>query len=109
MKKLLVVSVTILLLVSLLVVGCDSSPLALNVWEPQDGAIIAKAPIVIRGMTNVGAKLTVNDVKFKVGDKGLFFGSVAEPFEGENVFVLVATKGKETVTQTVTITYTPSQ
>ena len=115
----------ILLVISLLavpLVGCAKG-LTLTVSEPKDGATLTESPVAVSGtVSDPEATITVNDVEVEVvevattletlkahttGD-GSFFADI-ELAEGENTITVAATLGEETVTKTVTVTYTPSE
>jgi len=114
----------ILLVISLLavpLVGCAKG-LTLTVSEPKDGATLTESPVAVSGtISDPEATITVNNVEVEVvevvttletlkahttGD-GSFFADIE--LEGENTITVVATLGEETVTKTVTVTYTPSE
>jgi len=113
----------ILLVISLLavpLVGCGEE-LILTISEPKDGAILTESPVTVSGTVfDPKATVTVNSVEVEVESSGLEvhpFLPLVKPFtfstdveltKGENTITIVATLGEETITKTVTVTYTPS-
>ena len=113
----------ILLIISLLalpLVGCAKG-LTLTISEPNDGATLTESPVTVSGtISDPKATITVNDVEVEVEGgslevppslplaKPFTFSADVELTVGENTITVVATLGEETVTKTVTITYTPS-
>jgi len=102
----------ILLVISLLALslaGCYESVVALRVTvdTPQDGATVTTSPVTVSGTLNKHATVKINDVLLpsKVNE----FSTSVTLTEGTNVINIVAISGKETVSKTVTVTYTPSE
>jgi len=86
-------------------VGC-AKPLTLEITVPKDGATVNKSTVSVNGnVSNLKATVTLNDTQLKPGRKG-YFRTEVELTEGINIIKVVATRGKEVVTRTVTITYT---
>ncbi len=124
MKKLMLV----LLGISLLAVplgGCGGE-LTLTMYDPEDGATInwdaTLYPFYVIGtVSDPDATVTVNGVEVEVGSRpplrtGTVFVEMPTAFwialeltEGENTITIVATKGEETVTETLTVIYAPEQ
>jgi hypothetical protein len=99
----------ILLVIFLLVPGCAAvRPLALTVYFPKDGATYTASPVRVWGYVSSNeATVQVNDVIAPVSEN--FYSVNYELAEGENVIKIVATLGEKTVTNTVTVFYTPSE
>ena len=101
----------ILLVISLLalpLVACAKQPLTLTVW-PMDGATVDETPVGVRGyVSDRKATVWVNDTIVTVSKEG-YYSTNLELTEGENIITVVATLGEETITKTVTVTYTPSK
>jgi hypothetical protein len=113
----------ILLVISLLalpLVGCGEG-LDLTISEPKNGVILTESHVTVSGtVSDLKATVTVNGIEVEVEGGSLEVPtslSLVKPFtfsadvdliEGENTITVVATLGEETVTRTVTVTYTPS-
>jgi len=112
----------ILLIISLLAVpvGCAKG-LTLTVTEPKDGATLTESTVTVSGtVSDLKATVTVNGVEVEVEGgslevppslplvKPFTFSADVELTAGENTITVVATLGEETITKTVTVTYTPS-
>lgn len=113
----------ILLIFSLLavpLVGCAEG-LTLTISEPKDGAILTESHVTVSGtVSDLKATVTVNGTEVEVEGgslevppslplaKPFTFSTAVELTAGENTITVVATVGEETVTKTVTATYTPS-
>jgi hypothetical protein len=113
----------ILLIIPLLavpLVGCAKGP-TLTISEPKDGATLTESPVTVSGtVSDLKATVTVNGVEVEVEGgslqvppslslvKPFTFSADVELTEGENTITVVATLGGETVTKTLTVTYTPS-
>ena len=83
--------------------------LSLEITSPEDGATLTESPVAVSGtVPDPEATITVNDVGVEVAEDGTFSADV-ELTEGENTINIVATLGEETLTKTVTVTYTPSE
>jgi len=111
MGKLLKLS-SILVVISLLALslaGCFGSAVTLmmTVDTPQDGTTVGVSPVTVSGTVTKTAVVKINDVVVPV--KGGKFSTSLNVSEGTNLITVVATSGKETVTKTVTITYTPTK
>ncbi len=121
MKKLMLV----LLGISLLAVslgGCGE-PLTLTIHDPEDGATLVEHPFYVVGIvSDIDATVTINGVEVEVGSRPplktatvfvemptAFWLKIDELPEGENTITIVATKGGETVTETLTVTYAPEE
>ena len=107
--KLLSILVLISLLALSLAAGCYESvqTLIVTVDAPQDGATVTASPVIVTGSVTKTATVKVNDVVVPV--KGLRFSTSVTLTEGTNVINIVATSGEETVSKTVTVTYTPTK
>ena len=106
-KLLGILLITALLTLSL--VGCSKPPLTLTVSEPMDGATVTTSSLTVRGtVSDPKAVVTVNDKRVYPSSKTGNFSSITKVTlaEGENIITVVATRGKEVITTTVTITYT---
>ena len=102
----------ILIVISILVLpitACWESAMTLmmTVDTPQDGSTVSASPVTVSGTVNKTAKVKINEVVVPI--KGGKFSTDFKLTEGSNVINVVATSGKETVTKTVTVTYTPSK
>ncbi len=113
----------ILLIISLLAVplaGCDEG-LTLTISEPKDGAILTESHVTVSGtVSDPKATVTVNGAEVEVEGgslevppslprvKPFTFSTEVELTAGDNAITVVATLGEETITKTVTVTYTPS-
>ena len=103
--RLLLGVVLIIILLALPLVGCKS--LTLSVIDPRDGATFTESTITVKGFASKSkAIVTVNDVQVSVNKKG-FYSTEITLTEGENIIKIVATRGKEVATRTVTVTYSP--
>ncbi len=120
--------VLVLLGISLLAValgGCGEE-LTLTMYDPEDGATInwdtSVGPFYVIGtVSDPDATVTINGVEVEVGSRPPLrtapvfvemptaFWIQLELTEGENTFTIVATKGGETVTETLTVTYAPEE
>jgi len=82
--------------------------LSLEITSPEDKAELTESLVAVSGnVSDATAKVTINGVEAEVTEDGAFSASV-ELVEGENTIEVKATaEGKESVTETVTITYTP--
>ena len=105
----------VFILFSLLIVpiaGCagTKSPLTMNLSQPVDGAnITASSTLEVLGtVSDAKAIVTVNDVKAAMAPGG-YFGYNITLIEGVNTIKIVATRGKESVTKTLTVTYSPAK
>ena len=90
------------------VVGCAQE---LNVWfwEPRNGHTVTESQITVEcKVTDVKAEVTVNGIPASVTKEGIASVEVTLT-EGENTFEVVATRGKQVVTKTMVITYSPSE
>ena len=103
--------VGILLLIPLLalsLVGC-AKELTLTVYQPEDGATRTSSPVTVQGkVSDSKATVKINNTQVSVKKTGSFSAKVTLK-EGENTIEVVATRGKEVLTKTLTVTYTPSQ
>jgi len=108
LSKLLGISLLISLL-ALPITACweGSMILILTVDTPQDKGTVSASPITVSGTVSKTAEVKINDMVVPV--KGGKFSTDFKLTEGSNVINVVATSGKDTVTKTVTITYTPSK
>ena len=71
--------------------------LLLEVHEPVDGTGIAGDSVTIRGITESGAAVTINDVPAileRTGEEGTFFLGTAALVPGENEITVVATDNR---------------
>jgi len=89
---------------AILLAGCGG--LSLNVSSPKDGAVLVRTPQVVNGSTSKSASITVNGELVEVSKYGTFKTHVALT-EGENIITVVATKGDESKTVVLTVTYKP--
>lgn len=100
----------ILLVISLLalpLVACQG--LTLTVTKPRDGATVTVSSVTVQGnVSNSKATVMVNDARMVVSKKTGFFQTTVNLSEGENIIKVVATRGKETVTKTLVVTYRSS-
>lgn len=87
-----------------------SLPLAIELSSPEGKAELTESPVTVSGkVSDPAARVTVNGIEAEVTNDGTFSASV-ELVEGENTIEIIATvDGKEPVTQTITVTYKPSQ
>jgi len=84
-------------------------PLLLEITSPEAGVTLTDSLIILSGtVSNPKATITVNDAEVEVAEDGTFSTDV-ELTEGENTIKVVATRGDEVVTETITVTYTPSE
>jgi len=102
----------ILLVISLLalpLVACYESiqALILTVDTPRNMANVTTSPVIVSGSVNKTATVKINDVVVPVNG-GKFSTSVTLT-EGENVIDVVATSGKETLRDKVTVIYIPAK
>ena len=106
--KLLGILIVIAIL-ALPIVACWESAMTLimTVDTPQDGTTVGASSVTVSGTVNKSAKVKINDVVVPI--KGGKFSTDFKLTEGHNVINVVATSGKETVTKTLTITYSPSK
>lgn len=96
-------------LLALPLVGC-AKPLTLTVSRPTDGATLTRSLVMVRGMvSDAKARVMVNDTQVRPGRWYGVFTTKVELTEGVNIIKVVATRGKEVLTKTVTVTYTPSE
>ncbi|MEE3004884.1 MAG: hypothetical protein VX638_05440 [Chloroflexota bacterium] len=68
--------------------------LLLEVHEPVDGTAIADDAVIVRGITEPGAAVTINDVPAILeqnGGAGVAFRGTATLVQGENEIIIVAT------------------
>jgi len=83
--------------------------LIMRVDTPQDGATVTTSPVTVSGTLSKHGTVKINDVLLpgKVFD----FSTSVTLTEGTNVISIVATSvdPEETVTKTVTVTYTPAK
>jgi len=119
MYKLLAILLVIFLL-AVPLVGCAAKELTLTVTEPMDGATVTKSSVTVRGeVSDAKATVVVKNTGYE-GEltlvtkasvyKSRRFGAYGVTLtQGENIIKVVATRGKEEVTKTVTVTYTPSE
>ena len=66
----------------------------LEVHEPVDGTAIADDAVIVRGITEPGAAVTINDVPAILaqnGGAGVAFRGTATLVQGENEIIIVAT------------------
>ena len=100
----------ILVVISLLAlppVGCSKPPLTLTISEPIDGATVTTSSLTVKGtVSDPKATVTVNNARTWPSLKYGVFSTKVTLAEGENIITVVATRGKEVITTTVTITYT---
>ena len=94
-------------------VGC-AKPLALTISEPEDGATVNRSEVWVYGkVSDRKATVMVNDVKARVFRRGkgdmvqILCSAKVTLTQGENIIKVIATQGKEAVTKTVTVTYSP--
>jgi len=102
-------SICILLVLSLFtlaIAGCFTQALTLDVTQPRDGRVVDQPTVRVNGsVSDPKATVTVNGIEAPVGDYGFEFH--VDLTEGENTITITATRGSETVTETITVTYTP--
>jgi outer membrane murein-binding lipoprotein Lpp len=83
--------------------------LSLEITSPEDGATVTESLVIVSGtVSDPKATVKVNDVEVEVGEDGTFSADV-ELAEGENIITVVTALDEETLTKTVTVTYTPSE
>jgi uncharacterized protein YfaP (DUF2135 family) len=108
--KLLGISLVVSLL-ALQIAACkpweSAITLMTTVDTPQDKTTVSASPVTVSGTVNKTAEVKINDVAVPV--KGGKFSTDFKLTEGSNVINVVAASGKETVTKTVTVTYSPSK
>jgi hypothetical protein len=96
-------------LLSLAIAGCFTETLTLGVRQPLDGQVVGEPTVRVNGSaSDPKATVTVNGIEAPVGEYGNFEMHV-DLTEGENTITTVATRGSETVTETITVTYTPGK
>jgi len=84
-----------------------SNPPKLEVIEPQDNETVSQESIEIKGITILGAQVTINDRFVSVDEDGTFKFSF-KINEGENTIILVAIDQAGNIAEvTRTIIYTP--
>lgn len=110
MKKLQVL-LCILIVISLLampLVGCAKT-LTLTVSQPKHGATLTSSPVNVQGsVSDSKATVKINNVKVSVSKTGYFSAKVTIK-EGENTIKVLATRGKKSVSKTLTVYYSPSE
>ena len=95
-------------LLSLAIAGCFTQELTLNVTQPRDGKVVDQPTVRVNGtVSDPKATVTVNGIEAPVGDYGFEFH--VDLAEGENTITIIATRGSETITETITVTYTPAK
>lgn len=96
----------IISLMTVTIAGCGPKPpLTITISQPTDGAAIIQSPYQVRGnVSDPKATVTVNGVKAAMTPKG-FYGANITLTQGENTINVVATRGEESVTKTMTVTY----
>jgi len=78
--------------------------------EPVDGSVVIETPTQVRGMVSHSkAIVMVNDTRAYPGGKYGVFITYIELTKGENVISIVVTRGKEVITETITVTYLPEE
>jgi len=106
----------ILLVISLLALSLaackpweSAMHLIMTVDTPQDGTTVTASPVTVSGTLTKSATVKINDDVVPV--KGNKFSASVTLTEGQNVINVVATSvdPSETVSKTVTVTYTPSE
>jgi hypothetical protein len=96
----------VLSLFTLVIAGCITQELTLDVTRPQDGKVVDQPTVRVNGsVSDPNATVTVNGIEVPVGDYG--FQHHVDLTEGENTITIVATRDSQTVTETITVTYTP--
>jgi hypothetical protein len=102
-------SICVLLVLSLFalaIAGCFTQALTLDVTQPRDGRVVDEPTVRVNGsVSDPKATVTVNGIEAPVGDYGFEFN--VDLTEGENTITITATRGSETVTETITVIYTP--
>lgn len=111
MGKMLKLS-SILVVISLLALplaACmgQATILIVRIDTPQDGITVTASPVTVSGTSNMAATVKINDVLLP--GKVTKFSTSVTLTEGENVINVVATAGKQKVTKTLTVTYTPAK
>ena len=81
--------------------------LMMTVDTPQDKTTVGMSSVTVSGTVNKKAEVKINDAVVPV--KGGKFSTDFKLTEGSNVINIVATSGKDTVNQTLTITYNPGK
>jgi len=102
--------VIVILLLCLVLVGCQHTGLSVEITWPYDGMRVYATPAPVRGMvSDPSASVTINNTPLVVAENGYFIGSV-DIVEGENTITVVATlKGQQPATKTITVIYPPSR
>jgi uncharacterized Zn-binding protein involved in type VI secretion len=110
----LITSVLILLCIPLagcideLVAGDTSKPLAVNIHSPEGGACFSvNVQKVIGVVSDPEATVHVNGIEAAVSQDGSFYAYI-DLIEGENVIEAEAVWGKATVSDAVTVNFTPA-
>ena len=99
---LLVISLSVLPLV-----GCGKQ-LSLTIYTPTEGATITESPVKVWGyVSDSKATVRVNNVVVVVSEE--FYSTQFKLTEGENIIQVIATLGEVTITNTVTVTYSPEK
>jgi len=89
------------------IAGCGGPkpPLTVTISQPTEGAVLPQSSYQVRGtVSDSKATVMVNDVKASITPKG-YFGANITLINGENTISVVATRGEETVTKTLKVTY----
>lgn len=114
MKKRILYSIIILLCISLTgctdepVAGDTSKPLAVNIHSPQSGACFSvNVQKVIGIVSDPEATVHVNGIEAAVSQDGSFYAYI-DLIEGENVIEAEVVRGKATVSDAVTVSFTPA-
>ncbi|RJQ40761.1 MAG: hypothetical protein C4555_01025 [Dehalococcoidia bacterium] len=101
----------LILLLAVPAAGCQSEPppLTLTITQPAEGDSITKSPYQVRGtVSDPKASVTVNGVRGSITPNG-FYGANIELTPGENTITVVATRGTETTTRTMTVTFSTAR
>jgi hypothetical protein len=95
-------------LLTLAIAGCFTQELTLNVTQPRDGRVVNQPTVRVNGsVSDPNAIVTVNGIETPVGEYGFEFH--VDLVEGENTITITATRDSETVTETITVIYTPEK
>lgn len=77
--------------------------LLLEITIPEDGVRLTDSPVIVSGVTNPEATITVNDVEVEVAEDGTFSTEVELVQFEASVITVVATLGEQTVTKEITL------
>ncbi len=106
-------------LLCIALVGCTTSnAVELEITSPADGDVLYTSPVTVEGrVSDLEVTVTINGeealVRLKMEPYGLkrqypAFSHDVELSQGENTITVVATLNGQKVSQTITVTYTPT-